>query len=80
VSSNSSSEQSGQQQQSEQKVYGVLYKDNKAHVVQINNYPREGQTQYGYVFFDKSARTPGPVRHVNKVNMYNRLMLIQEKK
>ncbi|KAL9953039.1 hypothetical protein ACROYT_G040390 [Oculina patagonica] len=49
------------------KVYEVLHKDNMAHVVKINDCPRPGQTQYGYVIFDKSVRTPGPVRRVDKV-------------
>ena len=52
-------------------MYEVLHKDNKAHVVKINDCPRAGETQYGYVFFDKSVRTPGPVRRVNKVNICN---------
>ena len=39
-------------------------------MVKINDCPREGETQYGYVFFDKSVRTPGPVRRVDKVNIY----------
>ena len=58
-------------QASDNKVYEVLHKDDKAHVVKINDCPRDGETQYGYVFFDKSARTPGPVEHVNKVNICN---------
>ena len=37
-------------------------------MVEIPNCPRPGETQYGYVFFDKSVRTPGPVRRVSKVN------------
>ena len=49
--------------------YQVLQKDNSAHVVKINNSPRQGETQYGYVFFDKSARTLGPVRRVEKVKL-----------
>ena len=57
-------------QASDNKVYEVLHKDNKAHVVKINDCPRAGETQYGYVFFDKSVRTPGPVRRVDKVNIY----------
>ena len=40
-----------------------------AHVVKINNCPRQGETQYGYVFFDKSVRTSGPVRRVTKVKL-----------
>ena len=58
-------------QASDNKKYEVLHKDNKAHVVKINDCPRAGETQYGYVFFKKSARTPGPVEHVDKVNIYN---------
>ena len=58
-------------QASDNKVYEVLHNDNKAHVVKINDCPRPGETQYGYVFFDKSVRTPGPVRRVNKVNICN---------
>ena len=50
-------------------MYEVLHKDNKAHVVKINDCPRTGETQYGYVFFKKSARTPGPVKRVDKVNI-----------
>ena len=50
-------------------LYEVLQKDNTAHVVKINNSPRQGETQYGYVFFDKSARTLGPVRRVEKVKL-----------
>ena len=50
-------------------LYEVLQKDNKAHVVKINNSPRQGETQYGYVFFDKSVRTLGPVRSVEKVKL-----------
>ncbi|XP_066015773.1 chondroitin sulfate ABC exolyase-like isoform X2 [Pocillopora verrucosa] len=46
--------------------YQVLQRDNRAHVVKINNCPRQGETQYGYVFFDKSVRTSGPVRRVTK--------------
>ena len=38
-------------------------------MVEINNSPRQGETQYGYVFFDKSARTLGPVRRVEKVKL-----------
>ena len=57
-------------QASDNKVYEVLHKDNKAHAVKINDCPRAGETQYGYVFFDKSVRTPGPVRRVDKVNIY----------
>jgi len=53
-------------QASDNKVYEVLHKDNKAHVVKINDCPRAGKTQYGYVFFKKYARTPGPVKCVNK--------------
>ena len=49
--------------------YQVLQRDNKAHVVKINNCPRQGETQYGYVFFDKSVRTSGPVRRVTKVKL-----------
>jgi len=56
-------------QASDNKVYEVLHKDNKAHVVKINDCPRAGKTQYGYVFFKISARTPGPVKCVNKVNL-----------
>ena len=55
-------------QASDNKVYEVLQKDNKAHVVKINDCPRPGESQYGYVFFDKTARTPGPVKRVNKVS------------
>ena len=55
-------------QASDNKVYEVLQKDNKAHVVKINDCPRPGETQYGYVFFDKTARSPGPVKRVNKVS------------
>ena len=55
-------------QASDNKVYEVLQQDNKAHVVKINDCPRPGETQYGYVFFDKAARTPGPVKRVNKVS------------
>ena len=58
-------------QASDNKVYEVLHKDNKAHVVKINDCPRAGETQYGYVFFKKSARTPGPVGRVDKVNICN---------
>ena len=50
-------------------LYEVLQKDNSAHVVKINNRPRQGETQYGYVFFDKSARTLGPVGRVEKVKL-----------
>ena len=50
-------------------LYEVLQKDNSAHVVKINNSPRQGETQYGYVFFDKSARTLGPVRRAEKVKL-----------
>ena len=50
-------------------LYEVLQKDNSAHVVKINNSPRQGETQYGYVFFDKSARTLGPVGRVEKVKL-----------
>jgi len=49
--------------------YQVLQRDNRAHVVKINNCPRQGETQYGYVFFDKSVRTLGPVRSVEKVKL-----------
>ena len=56
-------------QASDNKVYKVLHKDNKAHVVKISDCPRAGETQYGYVFFETSARTPGPVGRVDKVNM-----------
>ncbi len=52
-------------------MYEVLHKDNMAHVVKINDCPRPGQTQYGYVIFDKSVRTPGPVRRVDKVSICN---------
>ena len=52
-------------------MYEVLHKDNKAHVVKINDCPRAGETQYGYVFFDKSVRTPGPVLGVYKVFICN---------
>ena len=38
-------------------------------MVKINNCPRPGETQYGYVFFDKSVRTSGPVRRVTKVKL-----------
>ena len=55
-------------QASDNKVYEVLQQDNKVHVVKINDCPRPGETQYGYVFFDKAARTPGPVKRVNKVS------------
>ena len=58
-------------QASDNKVYEVLHKDNKAHVVKINDCPRAGETQYGYVIWDKSVRTPGPVRRVDKVNICN---------
>lgn len=64
------------QASADNKVYEVLQRDEDAHVVKINDCPRPGETQYGYVFFDKSARTPGPVRRVNKVNIYN-LDLVQ---
>ena len=37
-------------------------------MVEIPNCPRPGQTQYGYVIFDKSVRPLGPVRRVSKVN------------
>ena len=50
-------------------LYEVLQKDNKAHMVKINNSPRQGETQYGYVFFDKSVRPLGPVRRVTKVKL-----------
>ena len=50
-------------------LYEVLQKDNSAHVVKINNSPRQGETQYGYVFFNKSVRTLGPVRSVEKVKL-----------
>ena len=56
---------------SDNKVYEVLQKDSMAHVVQINDCPRPGETQYGYVFFDKAARTLGPVRRVSKVHILN---------
>ena len=49
--------------------YQVLQRDNRAHVVKINNCPRQGETQYGYVFFDRSVRTSGPVRRVTKVKL-----------
>ena len=52
-------------------MYEVLHKDNKAHVVKINDSPRAGETQYGYVFFDRSVLTPGPVAGVHKVNICN---------
>ena len=58
-------------QASDNKMYEVLHKDNKAHVVKINDCPRAGETQYGYVFFDKFVYTPGPVKHVDKVNICN---------
>ena len=58
-------------QASDNKVFEVLHKDNKAHVVKINDCPRAGETQYGYVFFNESARTPGPIRSVDKVNTCN---------
>ena len=64
-------------QASDNKVYEVLHKDNKAHVVKINDCPRVGETQYGYVFFDKSVRTPGPVRRVDKVNLEFLLLYIR---
>lgn len=54
-------------QQGNNSVYKVLHRDNKAHVVE---FPRVRSTQYGYVFFDKSIRTPGPVKKVSKVNNY----------
>ena len=41
-----------------------------AHVVKINNRPRPGETQYGYVFFDKSVNTSGPVTRVTKVKLF----------
>ena len=69
-------------QASDDKVYEVLHNDSEAHVVKINDSPREGETQYGYVFFDKSVRTPGPVRRVDKVNIYTmsqKITLIVEK-
>ena len=50
-------------------LYEVLQKDNKAHMVKINNSPRQGETQYGYVFFDKSVHPLGPVRGVTKVKL-----------
>ena len=50
-------------------LYEVLQKDDKAHMVKINNSPRQGETQYGYVFFDKSVRPLGPVRRVTKVKL-----------
>lgn len=56
-------------QASNSKKYEVLHNDSQAHVVKINDSPRAGETQYGYVFFHKSVRTPGPVRYVNKVNI-----------
>jgi len=58
------------QQQGDNPTYEVLQKDSVAHVVKIPNCPRVNETQYGYVFFDKSARTEGPVRRVSKVNIY----------
>ncbi|KAL9951814.1 hypothetical protein ACROYT_G044546 [Oculina patagonica] len=54
-------------QASDNKAYEILQKDKMAHAVKINDCPRSGQTQYGYVFFDKNARTSGPVKRVNKV-------------
>ena len=56
-------------QASDNKVYEVLHKDNKAHVVKINDCPRADETQYGYVFFNESVCTPGPVLGVHKVNI-----------
>ena len=50
-------------------AYKVLQKDSLVHAVEIPNCPRVNETQYGYVFFDKSARpTTGPVKRVNKVS------------
>ena len=43
----------------------------------INDCPRAGETQYGYVFFDISVRTPGPVRRVDKVNLEFLLLYIR---
>ncbi len=56
-------------QASDNKAYEILQKDKMAHAVKINDCPRPGQTQYGYVFFDKNARTSGPVKRVNKVSI-----------
>ena len=50
-------------------AYEVIHKDNKAHAVKINDCPRKNDTQWGYAFFDKSVRTPGPVRRVTKVSL-----------
>ena len=50
-------------------LYDVLQRDNRAHVMKINNCPRQGETQYGYVFFNKSALTEGPVWSVTKVKL-----------
>ena len=50
-------------------AYKVLQKDSLLHAVEIPNCPRPGETQYGYVFFDKSARpTDGAVKRVNRVS------------
>ena len=59
-------------QASDNKAYEILQKDNLAHAVKVNDCPRPGQQQYGYIFFDKTARTSGPVKRVNKVNFCNR--------
>ncbi|CAH3025870.1 unnamed protein product [Porites evermanni] len=50
----------------QQTVYEVIHKDNNAHAVKFNNFPRQNENQWGYAFFHKSARTPGPVRRVTK--------------
>lgn len=52
-----------------QTVYEVIHKDNNAHAVKFNNFPRQNENQWGYAFFHKSARTPGPVRRVTKVTI-----------
>ena len=48
-------------------------------MVKINDCPRPGETQYGYVFFDKTARTPGPVECVNKVSTSGELIKVKLK-
>ena len=56
------------QQQGTNQAYKVLQKDSLVHAVEIPNCPRVNETQYGYVFFQKSARPPGLVKRVNKVS------------
>ncbi|XP_078352647.1 chondroitin sulfate ABC exolyase-like [Oculina patagonica] len=55
------------QASADNKVYEVLQKDEDVHIVKINDCPRPGETQYGYVFFTTDARLRnGPIRRVNK--------------